>query len=323
MTDSTMKHLINRTKTRLVILSIALLSTACVSGPDEKKPEAIEAANNALSAGVSNYSKNKHELAISYFKNALRDFRSIDNQYGIASSCLNLSKTHLSIGNTELADAYLKQAQRIIERENIKQLNDHVRIIESSIAIDNNQLTLAKDALAPLLTKDSNNAFTLAAIQNRTRIAHAEINDTKDEARQWTDNFEQKIKSSAGNQSHLARLARFKANLSDDIEKQDRYFGEALNIYHRQANRSGIAATLQEWGDEEIQKKQIEDAEDKLQRALYIRQSLQDRKNSLKIIVSLARASDNAKTRVWIEKLQNRQFMQWDEFIAAFNRFPE
>ena len=318
-----MKHLINRTKTRLVILAIALLSTACVSGPAEKKPEAIEAANNALSAGVSNYSKNKHELAISYFKNALRDFRSIDHQYGIASSCLNLSKTHLSIGNTELADAYLKQAQRIIERENIKQLNDHVRIIESSIAIDNNQLVLAKDTLAPLLTKDSNNAFTLAAIQNRTRIAHAEINGTKDEARQWTDNFEQKIKASAGNQTHIARLARFKANLIDDREKQDRYFSEALNIYRTQTNRPGIAATLLEWGDAEIQRKQIEDARDKLQRALYIRQSLQDRKNSLKILVSLVRASDNAKTRVWIEKLQNRQFMQWDEFVAAFNRFPE
>ena len=124
-----MQHLIKKTKNGFVILAISLLSISCVSGPDEKQPEAIEAANNALSSGVSNYSKNKHELAITYFRNALRDFRSIDHQYGIASSCLNLSKTHLSIGNIEIAEAYLKQAQRVIERENITQLTDHLRII--------------------------------------------------------------------------------------------------------------------------------------------------------------------------------------------------
>ena len=120
-----------------------------------------------------------------------------------------------------------------------------------------------------------------------------------------------------------ARLARFKANLSDDSEKQNSYFGEALNIYRTQANRSGIAATLHEWADAQIQKKQTDDAIDKLQRALYIRQSLQDRKNSLKILGSLARISDNSIIREWVEKLQNKQFKQWDEFIAAFNRFPE
>ena len=316
-----MKHLLKKTKTGFVILTIALLSTACVSGPDEKQPEAIEAANNALSSGVSNYNKNKHELAITYFKNALRDFRSIDHQYGIASSCLNLSKTHLSIGNTELAEAYLKQAQRVIERENIKQLDDHVRIIESSIAIENNQLAQAKQTLEPLLQKDSNNAFTLAAIQNRTRIAHAENN--KDDATQWTSSFEQKIKSSAGRQTHKARLARFKANLSGDATTQNQHLTEALNIYRAQTNRPGIAATLQEWGDALIKQKQPEAAQDKLQRALYIRQSLQDRKNSLAILESLAQISSDSTTRAWIEKLQSKQFREWDEFVAAFNRFPD
>ena len=316
-----MKHLIKKIITGIAILAVALLGTGCVSGPDEKQPEAIEAANNALSSGVSNYSKNKHELAITYFKNALRDFRSIDHQYGIASSCLNLSKTHLSIGNTEIAEAYLKQAQRTIEQENIKQLNDHVRIIESSIAIENNQLTHAKETLAPLLQNNSNNAFTLAAIQNRTRIAHAE--DNKEDAEKWTNSFEQKIKSSAGSQTHKARLARFKANLSDDAATQNKYLSEALNIYRAQTNRPGIAATLQEWGDALIKQKQTEDAKDKLQRALYIRQSLQDRKNSLNILNSLARISSDSMTRAWMEKLQNKQFGQWDEFVAAFNRFPE
>ena len=316
-----MKHLTRQIKSGFIILTIALLSTACVSGPDEKQPEAIEAANNALSNGVSNYSKNKYELANSYFQNALRDFRSIDHQYGIASSCLNLSKTHLSTGNIELAEAYLKQAKRIIKQENIKQLNNHARIIESSVAIENKQLIQAKETLAPLLQNNSDNAFTLAAIQNRTRIAHAETSNNKDEAEKWTNTFEKKIKSSSS-QTHRARLARFKANLSDNPDIQKELFLEALSIYRKQTNRPGIAATLQEWGDALIQQKQNNAAKDKLQRALYIRQSLQDRKNSLKTLNSLAKITNDSKTKTWIEKLQDKQFKQWDEFIISFNTFP-
>ena len=318
-----MKHTTGKIKNILAVIAITLITTACVSGPDEKQPEAIEAANNALSSGVGHYNNSKHELAISYFKNALRDFRSIDHQYGIASSCLNLSKSHLSIGNTDTAEAYLKQAQRIIKHENIKQLNNHLSIIKSSIAIENNQLAQAKEILQPLLTNNSNNAFTLAAIQNRTRIAFAEATaDNNDEAKQWTEKFEQQIKTGAKNPSRKARLARFKAALSNDSDTQEKHLSAALDIYRQQTNRPGIAATLQEWGDTLIQQKQTEVARDKLQRALYIRQSLQDRKNSLKVLNSLARISNDSKTQTWITKLKNKQFKQWDEFIAVFNRFP-
>ena len=316
-----MKDLINKMNSRFAIIVITLLCTACVSGPDEKQPEAIEAANSALSNGVSNFEKNKYELATAYFRNALRDFRSIDHQFGIASSCLNLSKTYLSMGDIELADAYMKQAQRIIKQENIKQLDNHLRIIESSVAIDNNQLGQAKEILSPLLQKEANNDFTLAAIQNRTRIAHAEMGNNQEDAEHWTRKFEQTIKSS-DNPAYQARLARFKANLSSDVEIQNKYFDEALNIYRTQTNRPGIAATLQEWGNALIQKNQNVAASDKLHRALYIRQSLQDRRNSLDILSSLAHISNDNKTKTWIEKLKNKQFKQWDEFTAAINQFP-
>ncbi|MDH5710472.1 MAG: hypothetical protein OEZ15_02240 [Gammaproteobacteria bacterium] len=316
-----MKHIINKIKSRFAIIVLALLCTACVSSPDEKQPEAIEAANSALSNGVSNYEKSKYELATTYFRNALRDFRSIDHQFGIASSCLNLSKTYLSMGDIELADAYMKQAQRIIEQENITQLLDHLHIIESSIAIENNQHTQAKEILSPLLQRDTNNEFTLAAIQNRTRISHDEMSNNREEAEQWTSKFEQTLKSS-NNPSHKARLARFRANLSDDTETQNKYFDRALNIYRTQTNRPGIAATLQEWGNALIQKNQNETASDKLQRALYIRQSLHDRRNSLDILNSLAQISTDSKIKKWIEKLQNKQFNQWDAFTAAINQFP-
>ncbi|MCW8829991.1 MAG: hypothetical protein OQK32_00540 [Gammaproteobacteria bacterium] len=315
-----MKQSNQKTKTGLIILAITWLNMACVSSPNEQQPEAIEAANNDLSTGVNHYNDSKHELAISYFKNALHDFRSIDHQYGIASSCLNLSKSYLSIGDIDTADAYIKQAQRIIKRENIKQLNHHLRIIESSIAIENGQLSQAQEILHPLLTSDNSNAFTLAAIQNRTRIAHA--SNDKAEATQWTNTFEQKIKSSSNNQTYKARLARFKASLSDDTKTQNQYFDEALNMYRSQTNRPGIAATLQEWGDALIAQDQMESARDKLLRALYIRQSLQDRNNSLKTLNSLAVIFNDEKTGTWIGRLRNKHFKKWDEFIAAFSLFP-
>lgn len=314
---------IYKIKIAFVILACTLLSAGCVSSPGEKPPEAIAAANSALSNGVSHYEKNNYALATSYFNQALREFRSIDHQYGIASSCLNLSKTHLSLGDTDTAAAYLKQAQTIIEREPLTALQPHARIIAASIAIEHNQLTQAKEMLAPLLTADSNNEFTLAALQNRTRIAHAEISDSKDEAAHWTHIFEQKIKSGAGNQIHQARLARFKAALSDDIETQNQHFTAALNIYRQQTHRPGIAATLQEWADALIAQNQTEAANDKLLRALYIRQTLQDRNNSLKTLNSLARFTRDSRIQTWTEKLQDRNFKQWHEFVAAFNQFPE
>ncbi len=323
MTGSNMKHINRKIKAGFIILAVTLLSTACVSSPDEKQPEAIEVANSALSTGVGHYNDNKHELAISYFKNALRDFRSIDHQFGIASSSLNLSKSHLSTGSIATAEAYLEQAKRIIEREDIKQLSDHLSIIESSIAIENNQLAQAKEILQPLLN-NSNNAFTLAATQNRTRIAFTEKSDGNyNEAKQWTEKFEQKIKSSTENLSHKARLARFKAKLSDVAATQNKHLAEALSIYRQQTNRAGIAASLQEWGDALIQQDQTDTAKDKLLRALYIRQSLQDKKNSLKTLNSLTKISDDSTTNTWIEKLQNKNFNQWDGFVAAFSRFPE
>ena len=323
MTNITMKQIAGKIKNIFAVMTITAIATACVSGPDEKQPAAIEAANNALSAGVNHYNDSKQELAISYFNNALRDFRSIDHQYGIASSCLNLSKSHLSLGDVDTADAYLRQAKKIIARENIAQLNDHVRIIESSIAIENNQFSLAKETLQPLLKNNNNNDFTLAAVQNRTRIAFAEISSNNDEAKQWMEKFEQEIKSNGQKQSNIARLNRFKAALSHDASEQEAQFSAALDIYRKQTNRPGIAATLQEWADTLIQQNQPEAAHDKLLRALYIRQSLQDRNNSLKTLNSLAQISNDSTTNAWIEKLQNKQFKQWDEFVAAFNRFPE
>lgn len=318
-----MKHLTEKIKIGFTVLAISLLATGCVSGPDEKQAEAIETANNTLSTGVSYYNNSKHELAISYFKNALRDFRSIDHQYGIASSCLNLSKTYLSIGNTDTAEAYLIHAQRIIKREKIKKFDNHLHIIESSIAIENKQLDRAKEILQPLLSNNDNNDFTLAATQNRTRIAFAESTDINmDDAKQWLDKFEQQIKSTR-NPSRQARLARFKAFLSKDTSTQEKHLSTALNIYRKQTNRPGIAATLQEWGNVLIQHKKIEAAKDKLQRAIFIRQTLQDRKNSLKILNSLTMISDDSKTQLWLKKLENNDFKQWAEFIAAFNQFPE
>ncbi|MCA1773753.1 MAG: hypothetical protein LC677_14575, partial [Halomonas sp.] len=94
------------------------------------------------------------------------------------------------------------------------------------------------------------------------------------------------------------------------------------NIYRQQTHRPGIAATLQEWADVLIAHNQIEAAHDKLLRALYIRQSLQDRNSSLKTLNSLAQTTSDSKIQVWTEKLQDRNFKQWNEFMTAFNRFP-
>lgn len=309
-------------KTTFLIIIFTLSITACVSGPDEKQPETIEAANKFLSLGVSHYNNNNQELAISYFNNALHKFRSIDHQYGIASSCLNLSKSHLNLGNIDTAEAFLKQARYLIKQEGISQLSSNLAIIESSIAIENKEHAQAREILQPLLER--NNKFSLAAIQNRARIAFAEATDkNNNDAIQWTEKFKQQLGESEHNPSYNARLARFQAALSSEIKTQEKYYLSALDIYRQQTNRVGIAATLQEWANALIRVGQHESAEDKLLRALYIRQSLRDKKNSLKALASLAKISDDDKAPLWAERLKNKDFNQWDEFVSDFNIFPE
>lgn len=314
-------------KTVLLIASIALLA-ACVGGPVEKRPEVVEQAYKSLGAGVSNYNDSKYSLAQSHFNNALRIFRSIDHQEGAASSCLNIAKVFLERGEVKSAQEYLTIAESIITSSALNNLTDHLAISKSSLAIANGDYSNAKQILKPLTNIKQDNSIKLAAIQNRIRIAIAETD--LGTARSLTTSFEKSLDTAGqANTSYQARLFRFQAALSSDSTSADENLGRALTIYRQHTHRPGIASTLHEWGDIHLKNNKATAASEILLRALYIRQSIEDKAGSIRLLESLNKAyvalglTDMSKrTELWVNRVSAADFNHWDKFTEAFNSYP-
>jgi tetratricopeptide (TPR) repeat protein len=311
----------------LATAMLATLLTACASSEQKPRPELIEQADKTISSGVYSYNQADYAKAEELFTKALYRYRGIDNPEGVASSCIDLAKTVLSQGDTDVAKQWIDSAQHVIETAGLIQLKNHVTIVSSSIAIETRDYVSAKQLLAPLLDdadKTIDTATRLAALQNRTRIAFAENN----EAAVWTERYAKLV---APNEPlHQARLARFRAALATDDETGNVQYNIALTIYRKQAHRPGIAATLSEWAQREIETKQYDSAKDKLGRALFIRAELMDRNNCREILDLYARiyaATNNedrhTETVKWIELLTSADFSQWQELTQAFSGFPD
>ena len=313
--------------TKTFFLSLAfVLVTACASGPEKQNPEVTDSAYKNLTTGVSHYNKSKYSQAQNHFKAALNLFRSIDHREGIASSCLNIAKIHLEKNELPLAKNYLTLAEDLITDSNISSLRDHLEITQSSLAIANKEFDLAKKLLEPLVNSEQKNSIRLAAIQNRIRIAFEE-NDINN-AKRFTQLFSSSLTNNK-NSSYKARLHRFQAKLETDKTRVEKNYQQSLSIYRKHAHKPGIASTLHEWGDLLIKENDLNSAEDKVLRALFVRQSMEDENGSIRLLISLNilyknqnNIRDSNNVIRWMNKISSGSFNQWDRFIKAFNNYP-
>lgn len=319
---------VHRPGQALIIIVFCLSAIACASSPDvDRRPKLLISAEKSLELGVSNYNENNFAKAEAHFDRALFLYRNIDNPTGIISSCLNIAKTKLSSGHVNTAKAYVEQAKIIIEREQINGFNSHLTVIESSIAIEDNQIDKARQILDKLLNKTPGDApLRTAALQNRTRIAFLENNDTANWVKQYEDALNKPGQNSILNK---ARLLRFKAALETNMDSAVAKYTEALKLYRKAAHSPGIAATLTEWATPGLSGTDYQNATDKLERALFIRINLHDRGNSKKILALLARSykkpgSTNQSERAsyWQKKLDNETFEEWDMIRFEFENYP-
>ena len=315
-------------KNHLYIFSILLFFTlnACSGGPAEKPlPVSITSPARLLDKGVSHYENNNYAEAIDQFEKALLQYRSIDNQTGIAKSCMNLAKTYMAINNNQTAAEYLAIANTVIKQASLDELNDHLHLLNSSLAINKGLFDHALQELKPVLS--SKNTITqLAALKNRTRIAF--LQDSSDR-QQWLEKYKSLQQNNAENtSSHLARILRFEAELSDIRENKAELLMRSLSISKNLADRPAIAATLTQWAQLDIEAEMFEQAEDKLLRALFIRHQLTDVKNSLMILKQLQRIyaeTNNNKqqlTNSWIKKISNAEMNDWQQLFSDFETYP-
>ncbi len=312
---------------RFIILSLTIMLSACSGGPPEKPPlDSLTSPAKLLDQGISLYNNNNYPKAIHDFEKALLQYRSIDNQYGIASSCLNLAKTWMAINNNQTAVEYLSKANTIIKREKLNELNEHLHLLNSSLAIKN---ALYENALQELdsVLSSKNPQIKLAALKNRTNIAFLKNDNDKI---QWLEKYKtQQNKNQKNTESHLARILRFEAELADDKNKKAALLTDSLSISQKLANRTAIAATLTQWANVDINNKNYKQAKDKILRALFIRHQLRDVKSSLYLLQRLQliyAATNNKKetlTKSWIEKISNHDLENWQQLFTYFDTYPE
>ena len=270
----------------VMCLTIGWLLTACVGSPTEKKPEIIEQAYRSLGNGVANYSDSRYSTSLSNFNTALTIFRSADHQRGIASSCLNIAKVHLEQDEIKLSQDYLSIAEKLINEFALDDLKDHLAITKSSLAIHDEDFESARDILDTLLERKQDDTIKLATLQNSLRVAIAENRIAS--AKSLTRTFATSIsKQKLTDSNYQARYHRFESRLSDNINDKNKHYALALTLYKKRAHRPGIASTLNEWGDDLIENDELESARGKLLRALFIRQSIEDKAGCIDVLNSL------------------------------------
>lgn len=319
----------NRIKRSLILIAFCLSIIACAGTPDvDQRPKLLITAEKSLELGVDNYNQNNFEKAEAHFSRALFLYRNIDNPNGIASSCLNIAKTKLSAGHVNDARAYAEQAQSIIQHEQLNEYSQRLTLIQTSIAIEDGNFTEAKHMLDNLLNKKptSNGAsIRTAALQNRTRVAFLmNAGDTGD----WVKKYSNALNASGqGTIPNRARLLRFEVALNPDTTGKK--LSKALSLYREAAHGPGIAATLSEWATYEESHGATKSAVNKLQRALFIRTNLHNRKNSQKVLRQLATSysqlgetSKSKRASYWQKKLDNETFKEWDAIRFEFENYP-
>jgi len=311
---------------RLILCLLLSVFSACSSGPAEKPlPDSITSPANLLDQGVQNYRDNNYTRAIDDFEKALLQYRSIDDQKGIATSCLNLANSYMALNNNATAAAYLMRANIVIEQASLKELDDYLRLLYSSLTINNALYEEAQQEVVQVLDSEDP-GIQLAALQNRTKIAFAKNDNDK---KLWLDKYRTLQQGHAEiSASHQARILRFEAELADEESRKADLLSASLVISRKLADRPAIAATLMQWAEMDIATVNLTDAEDKCLRALFIRHQLGDVKNTLLILEKLQAiyvTTNNEKQQQaadWIARLSANDLADWQLLFADFDTYP-
>lgn len=313
---------------QLSLVLFACLLSACVSGPEQQTAEDVSKAEKLLAAGVSRYDAHDYRTAYDYFNKALYQYRSIDHPEGIVSSSINIARVLHASNQISLSKSWIKKARQLNQDylpDNHIELSHHIRLLDASIDIAENDTADAEQKLSRLLEENISSGIRLSALQLRTRIAFTTNNDENIWLKRYADAVDSGGKTA---QQHKARLLRFQAAL--DKDKHDQYLQSALKIYRSITHQPGMAATLSEWAQFDISENKYPQAEDKLLRALLIRLELRDRPKVGSLLTQLETVYDQTgdtekgkDAAYWKNKLGEPGFVQWQAIIKDLEDFPE
>lgn len=278
-----------------IIFLLLLLLNGCASVSDTR-PEIIRKSEYYLEHGVTAFGNSDYVMAAEFFNKALAHYRSIDDSHGILLSLINLAETAMATGNAQAVIQRLEQAESVARRSQPSRYLDRIQLMRAQVYWREHDEQRVMPLLTPLLPEfsaedtpeRSPSLLDLTAIILRTDIAFSRIDQTPGEAKQWLRRLEASLaRNSDTTPLHNARLSRFKALLAQrngNFKKALELMDESLHEYRIAAVRPAIAATLTETARLYMGQKQWEKAEERLQRALYVRVWILDRLGSREVL---------------------------------------
>ncbi len=266
---------------RIIYIGISLLLASCAMSP--LNPQTPLTQGHALSQqGILAFQREHWHQAERLFKQALQNYKSMDALQGIAHSLINLSQVELSRQNYEAAQASLQQANSVVHRAELWTLQPKIQLLMASLALQQQQLSQAKQILLTLLPNltpfpSKLSPIQLSAISMRTKLAFL----VQQELELWLSRYEAAVNLTPDNLNHQARLLRFQAQIQQQqghIQVAEQQLETALVHYKNNALRSGIASTLSELAQLHIQQGNWQHAHDFLTRAVNVYASLKHTK---------------------------------------------
>jgi tetratricopeptide (TPR) repeat protein len=272
--------------------------SACSTISDER-PEPIRKSEYYLEHGVSAFTDSDYIAATDFFNKALAHYRSIDDTTGILLSQINLAETALASGNFTASEQHIRMAESVVQREDLDEYRPRLTLLHAQMHWRTEQQQEALQLLHILLPQFDENDLSktkpdlllIGATTLRTDIAFAHIAENKIEAYRWLRRLSLMLQSAKdATPQHKARLLRFEAHLAFLDGTNDSAFlklEQALQHYRHTASRPAIAATLTEIGQLLMNMEQWHKAEESLQRALYIRLWMMDRRGAKQVMQML------------------------------------
>ena len=282
---------------RLILIPI-LLSLAACSGVSDNRPEPTRKSEYFLEHGVSAFKNSDFVAATDFLNKALAHYRSIDDTTGILLTHINLAETALAAGNFDAAIKNISAAEKISNTTNGRDFLQRLTLLRAQVHWRKHQADESiklLQGILPTFDKEQRskktNLLSLGATTLRTDIAFSNNDENLQEARLWLRRLSLMLPETEGHtELHKARLLRFEAQLAyhenspqDALDKLE----QALQLYREAAARPAIAATLAESGQLHMKMQHWQQAEDRFQRALYIRLWIMDRIGSAELLEQL------------------------------------
>ncbi len=271
-------------------LLVLMLLAGCGSRPVHQ-PAVVVNSNADMALGMRAYQDDNYSEASNYFSRALAQYRSVDARSGELYALIDLADSALGQGDYLAARSYLAATDTISDAGNYPGLESHISLLQSYAdmqAGDNQRAAKQLDALLA----ETNLAADIrkAALFARTQVAF----DLKSpDTSAWMNKLGNSLDSSPDtlSKARFQRLEALQALSGGDSRKAADLYTSALDAYRGIYYRPGIAATLEEWAGLSMQQRDWADARERLQRALQVRLSMDDRSHSIRDLDKLAQVN--------------------------------